>query len=60
MTEFVELLESKLGVSGITLHTKWTDPLDAWVLIVDRSSGDVFETVVNIEGRNQSICMQNS
>ena len=52
MAEFVELLESKLGVSGITLHTKWTDPLDAWVLIVDRSSGDVFETVVNIKGRN--------
>ena len=51
MTKFVELLESKLGVSGITLHNKWMDPLDAWVLIIDRSSGDVYETVVNIKGR---------
>ena len=51
MADFVELLESSLGVSGITLHNQWTDPLDAWALIVDRSSGDVFETVVNIKGR---------
>ena len=52
MAEFVELLESSLGVSGITLHNQWTDPLDAWALIVDRSTGDVFETIINIKGRN--------
>ena len=48
--EFVELIESKLGVTGLTLNDRWTDPLDAWVLVVDRSSGTFEETIVNLEG----------
>ena len=54
-SEFVELLESKFGVSGITLGSTWTDPLDAWGLVVDRSAGTVTETVGSVLGRLASV-----
>ena len=50
-SEFVELLESKLGVSGITLSSTWTDPLDAWGIVIDRSTSSVTETVGSVLGR---------
>ena len=49
--EFVELLESKLGVSGITLGSTWTDPLAAWGMVIDTSAGSVSEVVGNVQGR---------
>merc|ERR1711962_45652 len=48
--EFVELLESKLGVSGITLGSTWTDPLAAWGMVIDTSAGSVSEVVGNVQG----------
>ena len=48
--EFAELLESKLTVSGITLGSMWTDALDAWGIVIDRSSGSVSEVVGNVQG----------
>ena len=48
--EFAELLESKLTVSGITLGSMWTDSLDAWGIVIDRSSGSVSEVVGNVQG----------
>ena len=50
--EFAELLESKLGVSGITLGSTWTDPLDAWGMVIDRSTGSVSEVVGNVQGKH--------
>ena len=50
--EFVELLESKLGVSGITLGSTWTDPLAAWGMVIDTSAGSVSEVVGNVQGRH--------
>ena len=48
--EFVDLLESKLEVSSITLSSTWTDPLEAWGIVVDRSTGSVTEVVGNVKG----------
>ena len=48
--EFAELLASKLTVSDITLGSTWTDPLDAWGIVIDPSSGSVSEVVGNLKG----------
>jgi len=48
--EFVELLQSKLTVDGITLGATWTDPLDTWGIVIDQSTGLVTEVVGNVQG----------
>ena len=54
--DFVELLQSKLTVDGITLGATWTDPLDAWGIVLDRSTGLATEVVGNVQGTGLKFC----